>query len=36
MSCGLTLPLIIFIDAVEEEEEEDADLFKCRRYDERG
>jgi hypothetical protein len=36
LSRGLTLPPIIFIDAVEEEEEEDADLFECLIYDECG
>jgi len=34
LSRGLTLPPIIFIDAVEEEEEEDVDLFERLIYDE--
>jgi hypothetical protein len=34
MSHALTLPPIIFIDAVEEEEEEDADRFEFLIYDE--
>jgi hypothetical protein len=36
LSRWLTLSPIIFIDAVDEEEEEDADLFECPIYDERG
>jgi len=36
LSCGLTLPPIIFIDAVKEEEKENAYLFKCLIHDERG
>jgi hypothetical protein len=36
LSRGLTLLSIICIDAVEKEEDEDADLFECPIYDERG
>jgi hypothetical protein len=35
-SRGLTLPPILFIDAVEEETDEDANLFECSIYNERG
>jgi hypothetical protein len=38
LSHGFTIPPIIFIDAIEEneEEEEDVDLFECSIYDKRG
>jgi len=36
LSRRLTLPPITFIDTVEEEEEDDTNMFECPIYDERG